>query len=142
LSGWGFAAICFGLYVLLTLFNARSNQRQVAVLAASRASPGREEFIKLLRGDCDRDVAEFAWKIFAEEYSDWGVELTPHPDDNYLRDMPIDPENQSDWFNDFCDDFALSYRDFPDWPEGEATTVRNFARWLSDGSRSLGRAAA
>lgn len=142
MSGWWFAGGCVGLYLLFAIFAARSNKRQVSALAASRASPGREEFIALLIEDCDCDVAEFVWTIFAEEYSDWGVELAPHPDDNYLEDMPIDPENQDDWFRDFCSAFALVGPDFPDWPKDRATTVRNFAHWLSEGRRALVRAAA
>lgn len=121
---------------------AQKWKRRAVALAGRRPSPDRESFVKLLEGDSDRDVAEFVWTIFAEEYSHKGVDLTPHPDDDYLKDMPIDPENQNDWFGDFCEAFLLSYDDFPDWPDGAATTIRNFARWLSDGRRALARDAA
>lgn len=142
MSGWGFAAGCVGLYLLFAIFAARSNKRQVAAFAATRASPSRDEFVALLADDCEPEVAEFVWAIFTEEYSDRGAELTPHPDDNYLADMPIDPDNQDDWLVDFCSAFALRWRDFGDWPKDMPTTVRNFARWLSQGRRASARAAA
>ncbi len=141
MNGWWFAAGCVGLYLLLWAFTSRKWKRQAIALAARRPSPDRNDFIELLSDDCEGDVAEFVWTIFTEEYSHWGVELTPHPDDDYLEDMPIDPENQSDWFDDFCVAFAVSYDDFPDWPQGATTTVRNYARWLSDGRRLLARSA-
>ena len=142
MSGWWFAAGCIGFYLLCAVAAAPFNKRQVAALAASRPNPGREDFIALLTDDCDRDIAEFVWTIFIEEYSDWGVRLTPHPDDNYLEDMPIDPDNQDDWLDDFCAAEGLRPRDFPHWPEDWQTTVRNFARWLSEARRSMMRAAA
>ncbi|MBL0916119.1 MAG: hypothetical protein IBJ13_11590 [Sphingopyxis sp.] len=140
MNGWWFAAGCVVLYLLLWGFMAQRWKQQAAALAGRRQSPDREGFLKLLGNDSDRDVAEFVWAIFEEEYSYKGVDLTPHPDDDYLKDMPIDPENQNDWFDDFCKAFYLRSDDFPDWPKGEATTIRNFARWLSDGRRSLARA--
>ncbi|WP_257545745.1 hypothetical protein [Sphingopyxis sp. DBS4] len=130
MNGWWFAAGCVGLYLLFAIFAARANKRQVAALAKSRVNPGREEFVALLMDDCDPDIAEFLWTIFTEEYSHWGVELSPHPDDNYLEDMPIDPDNQGDWLSDFCAANDLSPKDMPHWPDGWETTVRNFARWL------------
>lgn len=142
MTGWWFAAGCVGLYLLFAFFAARSNRGQVAAFAATRASPNREEFIVLLADDCEPDIAEFAWTIFSEEYSDWGVDLTPHPDDDYLKDIPIDPENQDDWLNDFCAANDLRPRGVLHWPEGQATTIRNFARWLSITRQSLRRTAA
>ena len=141
MNGWWFAAGCVGLYLLLWVFMARKWKIQALALVERRPNPGREEFLATLAADCEPDIAEFVWTIFTEEYSQWGVELTPHPDDDYLEDMPIDPENQSDWFDDFCVAFAVSYDDFPDWPQGATTTVRNYARWLSDGRRLLARSA-
>ena len=104
-------------------------------MKARRPNPTHEQFIALLVEDCDHDIAEFVWRIFTEDYSGWGVELTPHPDDDYLRDLPIDPENQGDWLDEFHESFALSHGNFPRWPDGAQTTVRKFARWLSDGRR-------
>jgi len=141
-TGWWFAAGCVGLYLLFAFFCARSNRGRVAAVAATRASPRREEFVAHLADDCEPDIAEFVWTIFSEEYSGWGVELTPHPDDNYLEDMPIDPDNQDDWLNDFCTANNLNPTGILHWPDGQATTVRNFARWLSDLRRSMGRVAA
>lgn len=137
MNGWWFAAGCVGLYLLLGVFTFRKWKRQAITLAERRPNPDQEDFIALLGNGCERDIAEFAWKIFAEEYSYSGVELTPHPDDDYLEDIPIDPENQNDWFDEFCDAFELNGEDFPSWPKDTATTVRNYARWLSDGRRSL-----
>ena len=142
MTGWWFAAGCVGLYLLFAISYARSNKRKVAAFAATRASPGHEDFVALLAVDCEPDIAEFVWTIFTGEYSDWGVELTPHPDDDYLEDMPIDPDNQEDWLNDFCDAHDLRPKGVLHWPEVQATTIRNFARWLSDLRRSMGRVAA
>lgn len=142
MNGWWFAAGCFGLFLIYSLIVSRRNKRQVAAFAATRASPDREVFVALLSGDCEPDIAEFVWTIFIEEYSYWGVEITPHPDDDYLGDMPIDPENQQDWVGDFCDSEKLRPKDFPHWPEGQKTTVRNFARWLSEARQSMMQAAA
>ena len=136
MSGWWFAAGCVGLFLTLWAFASRRWKRQALILKARRPNPTHEQFIALLVEDCDHDIAEFVWRIFTEDYSGWGVELTPHPDDDYLRDLPIDPENQGDWLDEFHESFALSHGNFPRWPDGAQTTVRKFARWLSDGRRS------
>ena len=136
MSGWWFAAGCVGLFLTLWAFASRRWKRQALILTARRPNPTHEQFIALLVEDCDHDIAEFVWRIFTEDYSGWGVELTPHPDDDYLRDLPIDPENQGDWLDEFRESFALSHGNFPRWPDGAQTTVRKFARWLSDGRRS------
>ena len=142
MSGWWFAAGCFGLYLLFCIYAARRDKRQVIAFAGSRVSPNREQFVELLAADCDADVADFLWEKLAEDYSCWDLELTPHPDDNYLEDMPIDPEHQGDWLDGFCAANDVRAKDFPPWTEGQETTVRNFARWLSSGRRSLVDAAA
>ncbi len=139
MSGWWFAAICLGLYLLLWAHMAWDRKRRVTALAARRHNPTRDEFIALLAGDCEADVADFLWKQLADS---WLPQATPHPDDNYLEDVPIDPEEQCDWLDAFCAAHHLSADDFPDWRNGEVTTVRNFARWLSDGHRSLAHAVA
>ncbi|APZ99496.1 hypothetical protein BWQ93_14135 [Sphingopyxis sp. QXT-31] len=142
MSGWWVAAGCVGLFLIFAFFAARSGKRRAAALAATRISPSREEFIALLSDDCEPDIAAFVWTIFTEEYSYWDAGLTPHPDDNYLGDMPINPENEQDWLGDFCAAEDLRPKDFPHWPEGWKTTVRNFARWLSEARRSIVRAVA
>lgn len=142
MNGWWFAAGCVGLYLIFAIFAARSSKRRVAAFAATRVSPDRAEFVAMLADDCERDVADFVWAIFTEEYSGWGVELTPHPDDDYLEDMPIDPDSQEDWLNDFCAANDLHPTGISHWPEGQATTIRNFARWLSEVRQSMRQAAA
>ena len=75
MSGWWFAAGCVGLFLTLWAFASRRWKRQALILKARRSNPTHEQFIALLVEDCDQDIAEFAWKIFAEDYSGWGVEL-------------------------------------------------------------------
>lgn len=135
MSGWWFAAICLGLYLLLRTYMARQRKKRVMALAAWRRNPTQEEFIALLAGDCEADVAAFLWDELVDS---WRPEATPHPDDDYLNDVPIDPDEQGDWLRDFCDRHGLREEDFPAWPAGQLTTVRKFGRWLSEGRRSLG----
>lgn len=139
MSGWWFAAACLGLYLLLWAFMAWKGKQQAVVLAARRPNPAREEFVALLADDCEPDVADFLWGALAAY---WKPGLAPHPDDDYLRDLPIDPAEQEDWVRDFCDLYGLRAEDWPDWPEDQDTTVRNFARWLSEGRQLPARAAA
>lgn len=139
MSGWWFAAICLGLFLLLWAYMAQKWKRQASGLAARRGNPTRDEFVVLLTDDCEPDVAAFLWGALAVY---WKPGLTPHPDDDYLNDLPIDPEEQEDWVRDFCGLNGLRAADWPDWPESRDSTVRNFARWLSEGRRLMTRAAA
>lgn len=139
MNGWWFAVACLGLYLLLWAYMAWDRKRQVTALAARRHNPTQAEFMELLAGDCEADVAAFLWDKLADS---WQPEATPHPDDDYLKDVPIDPEEQGDWLDAFCTVHCLSADDWPEWPAEEATTVRNFARWLSEGRRLLARVAA
>ncbi|WP_447765273.1 hypothetical protein [Sphingopyxis panaciterrae] len=134
MNGWWFAAACVGLYLLLWAFMARKSKLRALALAARRPNPNRQEFVTLLAGDCDADVAAFLWDELADNRT---PDLTPHPDDDYLGDLSVDPDEQGDWVKAFCDAHRLRIEDWPDWPDGQATTVREFARWLSDGRRSL-----
>ena len=142
MSGWWFAAISLGLFLLLWgVMDWRWKRRAVA-LALSRTNVGREQFTDLLASDCEADIADFLWDVLAPEWAYWNSGLTPHPDDDYLAALPIDPDEQEDWVRDFCDLNGLQARDWPDWPENRNSTVRNLARWLSEGRQLLARVAA
>ena len=136
MSGWWFAAGCVGLFLLLWIVTNRRGKRQAAALLQSRPSLTRDQFVDLLSGDCESDIADFLWNKMAPEWSHWNDSLTPHPDDDYLGGLPIDPEEPEDWVRDFCVDNGLRLADLPNWPEEWVTTVRNFARWLSSARRT------
>ena len=136
MNGWWFAASCVGLYLLLWAFTARKWKRQAVALAVRRENVGREQFLAMLAGDCERDVAEFLWDELLSEWSYWQDGLTPHPDDDFLKDLPIDDEEPQDWLEHYCDGRGLEWRRWTNWDQSQPTTVRNFARWLSNGPAS------
>lgn len=142
MNGWWFAAISLGLFLLLWAGMDWRWKKRATALALSCASLNREQFTDLLARDCEADIGHFLWSLLTPEWDYWNAGLTPHPEDDYLKALPIDPEEQEDWVRDFCDLHALPIGDWPDWPEGRATTVRGFARWLSEGRQLLARVAA
>jgi len=137
LSGWWFAAGCVALFLIYSLIAARRDKRQAAALAARRDNVGRERFIAMLAGDCERDVAEFLWDELLPEWAYWPVGLTPHPDDDFLKDLPIDDEEPQGWLEHYCNSRGLDWKRWANWDRSQPTTVRNFARWLSKRQASL-----
>ena len=56
---------------------------------------------------------------------------TPHPDDDLIRELPIDDEDITlDWPREWAKLRGLDESNLPDWPEDWPVTVRNFGRWL------------
>lgn len=130
MNPWLFGGICVGLFLLLWVVSARKWKQQAEALAARRANLTREEFIALLSDDAGADIAEFLWHELA---SYWTHGLTPHPGDDFLKDLPIDDEEPQDWLERYCGANGYDWKQWPQWDESHPTTVRNFARWLSEG---------
>jgi len=109
-----------------------------AALRARRPNLTRDEFCALLADTADAGIAEFLWDELAPY---WTPGLTPHPDDDFLKDLPIDEEEPDDWLKAYCDRFGHDWREWLQWDAGHPTTVRNFACWLAEGRRRAEAAA-
>ena len=131
--GWWFAAGCVALFLIYSLIDARRGRRQAAALATRRGNVGHDQFIAMLTGDCEPDVAAFLWHELLPEWAYWHAGLTPHPDDDFLKDLPIDGEEPQDWLEHYCDRHGLDWKQWTNWDQSQPTTVRNFARWISAG---------
>jgi len=104
-------------------------------LAAKRPSPTRQQFLELMRGDVDIDIAEWMWDNLQVYYTP----LAPHPEDHLLKDACIDDGDVSmDWLPSFAEPRGLQWKQWADWPEEWDLTVRNFARWLQLGPKQPG----
>ena len=81
-----------------------------------------------MEADVSSAAAEFLWETALLYLK---PRLTPHPDDDLVRDLPIDSDDFSmDWPRDFAKRQGFHESSFPDWPEGWTVTVRNYGRWL------------
>ena len=106
----------------------RNTSRQIAGTRAKRPSPSREEFLDMMVPEVSRGSAEFLWDT-AVEYLQ--PRLTPHPDDDLAKDLPIADEDWSmHWPRDYAELHGVDYSDMADWPEGWAPTLRNYGKWL------------
>lgn len=74
------------------------------------------------------DVAAFVWDVLQAYYR---PELTPHPDDDLMDDLLIDPEEPEDWVLEYCRRSDISSQYLPEWPEDHRVTPRNLGRYLS-----------
>ena len=107
-------------------------------LSARRPNPTRGEFLAMLRGDVDEDIAAWMWQQALLYYRP----LTPHPDDHLLADARIDSDDiDMDWVPDFLSAFDMDRKlwpkRWPEWPADWEPTVRNFARFLQLGRDRL-----
>ena len=99
-------------------------------LAEKRPSPTRGEFLAMMRGEVDEDIAAWLWDQTEVYYSP----LAPHPDDHLIDDAMIDDDDIGlDWVPQFAAATGLDDKTWPDWPAGWDLTVRNFARFLQLG---------
>lgn len=105
----------------------RAYERVAALLLARRPNPSREEFIAMLAGDVSAETAGWFWQTLQVYYQPL---LTPHPDDDLMRDLRIDPDEPDDWVRDFCRLHGLKERELGLWPDGLAVTPRNLLHWL------------
>jgi len=131
LRGWfGAIALIIAVFLLIQLVGNRQQKRIAVALRARRPNLTREEFVALLADATDTGAAEFLWE---ELLPYWKPNLTPHPDDDFLKDLLIDDEEPEDWLKRYCDRFGHDWRSWPPWAAEQPTTVRNFARWLTNG---------
>ena len=142
LPEWVFPTI-FAVLFVLVLFAAawRNNRRQIAESLARRANPSREEFFGLMGGDVSAEATQFLWTNVLAILQ---PSLTPHPDDNLARQLPIDSEEwRMDWPKAFADEHGFdrsAYPDWPkDWPKDWLPTLRNLGKWLDAGFASSQR---
>lgn len=109
----------------------RNTRRQIAATIARRRNPTREEFIAGMISDVSPRTAAFLWDT---AFDCLKPRLTPHPDDDLVKDLPIDHDDWSlDWPRDFAQQCAFDESNLPDRPEGWPTTIRNYGRWLDLG---------
>lgn len=84
-----------------------------------------------MRPDVTEATAHFLWDTAALYLR---PRLAPHPDDDLVRDLPIDNGDWSvDWPREFADLHGFSESSYPDWPSDWAVTMRNFGKWLDFG---------
>jgi len=84
-----------------------------------------------MSSDVSAQTAKFLWDT-AIVYLQ--PKLTPHPDDNMVRDLPIDDGDWSlDWPREYAEQNGFDEGDLPDWPKGWPVTLRNYGRWLEMG---------
>lgn len=109
----------------------RNTKRQITRTLERRPNLGREAFLQEMGGEVSREASEFLWEAAVRELSYIDTALTPHPDDDLARDLPIDDDDWSlDWPREWAERKGFHESNFPDWPEGSPATVRNFAKWL------------
>ena len=131
MSDWlAVLAVAAGLG-LLFLVAWRNTRRQIAATIARRRNLTREEFLSAMLEDCSPEAATFLWDtalVYLEP------RLTPHPDDDLVKDLPIDDDDWSmDWPTDFARQRGFHESNLPKWPDNQPVTIRNFGRWLSYG---------
>lgn len=135
-DGWIAAGVIGACSVAYVTISVRKWRRLTAALLMQRENPTREQFVIMLDRDADAETAGWVWD---ELQVDCGAKLTPHAEDDVLRDLSIDPDEQNDWVRDYCRRFDLSEADLAPWPDGEPMTIRNLARWLSSERRRLNK---
>jgi len=127
-DGWiaaGVIGACSAAYVTISV---RKWRRMAAALSQQRDNPTREQFTIMLERDADPETAAWLWD---ELQVCRGAAKSPHPGHDFLRDLPIDHDEPNFWVERYCHHFDLPHKAVAGWPDGEPTTVRNLARWLS-----------
>ena len=128
--------LCATLFVttgvaIVYAFAWRNTKRQIPATLAKRPNPTRAEFLTAMQTNVSPDAAEFLWET-ALPYLE--PRLALHPDDDLMRDLPIDSDDFSmDWPRDFAKRKDFHESNLSDWPKGWAVTVRNYGRWLDLG---------
>lgn len=111
-------------------YSAWKHRRQLRKLVAKRPDPTHDEFVAMLAGSVDLEIAEWMWDTLTIYYRPH----TPHPDDDLINDALIDSDDITmDWLPAFAKSRGLRWKDWADWPDGWEVTARNYARWLQMG---------
>ena len=81
--------IIFGLSVAM-LYGYWSIRKSHLRVAASRRNLTKQQFIALMESDCSTEAADFLWEkaLFYVQ-----PRLTPHPDDDLIKDLKIDDDD-------------------------------------------------
>jgi hypothetical protein len=130
---WGTA---FALAFILALFAVAvtNTRRQINRTRQHRSNPSRDEFMAMLAGDVSEAAAGFVWEATQAILPQ---QLTPHPDDDMAKDLPLDPDEwRLDWPRDFARAQGFDEDRIPDWPDDWEPIVRNYARWLDMGLKA------
>lgn len=127
----GFVAAVFAAWLVAGFWLLRSAHRRVA---ARRPNPTEAEFLAVMERACSPEAARFVW---AQALPYVAPQLTPHPDDDLLKDLSIDDDELGmDWPREWAAHSGTAERDLPHWPEGWAPTVLNYDRWLDMARRA------
>lgn len=131
MPGWLLPAAVAGLVVLgVAAVAYRNTWRMVQRTKSRRPNPSRTEFVAMLSHDVRPRTAEFLW----EQMAFLLPTVAPHPNDHLWNDLPIDEsEPMTDWLAAFAERHDVDAQDWPAWPAGSPSTVRNYARWLESG---------
>ncbi|MFO6446583.1 hypothetical protein ACLBKU_05500 [Erythrobacter sp. NE805] len=114
-----------GLWLGLGAWLLRRAHRRVA---ARRPNPTEAETLDMMARDTSPEAARFVWTQ-ALRYVE--PQLTPHPDDDLIKDLCIDDDDLGmDWPQEWADQRGFSMQALPEWPKDWTPTVRNYARWL------------
>lgn len=128
MSRWAIAGLVIAGFICLWIVGKLQWDKKARALLKRRSNPTRDEFVALLATECAEDVAEFLWDELQVYFRPL---LTPHPDDDLVDDLPIDPEEPEDWVVEFCKQQELRISDFAEWPKDLAVTPRNLGAWLT-----------
>lgn len=125
------AAFVSAVFSVFVGFAWRNYRRQIARTHARRTNPSRDEFVSIMGSDVSAEATDFLWDTALFYLK---PRLTPHPDDDLARDLPIDDGDWSmDWPRDFADLHGFDQSAYPDWPQDTPVTLRNFGIWLDAG---------
>lgn len=116
---------------IVSAFAVRNTRRQIGATRARRHNPTRDEFMASMSPDVSCRTAEFLWEtaiVYLEP------QLAPHPDDDLVKDLPIDEDDWSmDWPRAYAEREGFHESNLPDWPKDWSVTLRNYGRWLDMG---------
>ncbi|MFN2099449.1 hypothetical protein [Altererythrobacter sp. MF3-039] len=118
-------------FVVLGTVAWRNTNRQIERTLGKRNNLTREEFIMKMTPDVTSETSGFLWDSAMSYLEVLKQEITPHPDDHLVDDLPIDDEEWSmDWPREWAERKSFHESNLPDWPEDWAVTIRNYGRWL------------
>lgn len=135
LPDWLLATL-FVVGILAILFGVawRNTKRQIRDTLARRPNPTEAQFMELMSGDVSEEAARFLWRTALPYLEFHKPPLAPHPDDDLVKDLPIDDDDISmDWPREWSEIRGFHDSNLPDWPKDWPATIRNYGRWLDMG---------
>ena len=128
------SVIIAGTFLVLGLAGWRNTNRQIYKTLAKRENLTRDQFVQMMSPDVSREASYFLWESATPCLDLFVQDLTLHPEDHLVDDLPIDDEEWSlDWPRAWAEQHGFHESNLPDWPEDWPATVRNFGRWLDLG---------